>query len=87
MTTTQTQHSLETFTHDALVVKALVFAKVGLECLVAGKDIGAKINGKNEIADVWGYTVVHSNAKLKQKYGSDGSEGIGTFSFLLFFFY
>ncbi len=70
MTTLQTQPSLETFTHDDLVLRALVFAKIGLNCLVAGKDIGASINGRNEIADVWGYTVVHSHAKLRSKYGS-----------------
>ena len=65
------QRSLETFTHDDLVVRALVFAKMGLNCLVAGKDIGAAINGRNEIADVWGYTVMHSHGKLKSKYTSD----------------
>ncbi len=67
---TTTQRSIETYTHDGLVLRALVLAKVGLNCLVAGKDIGSAINGRNEIADVWGYTVMHSHGRLKSKYGS-----------------
>lgn len=70
MTTLQAQRSLETRVHDDLVVRALVFAKNGLNCWVAGKDIGAAINGHHEIADVWGYTVINSHAKLRSMYGS-----------------
>ena len=65
------QAQLETYTHDDLVIRALLFAKISLNCLTAGKDIGGQIGRHHtEIADVWGYTVMHSLRKFKQRYGS-----------------
>ena len=70
MTTAETLHSSKTYTHDNLVLRAMLFAKISLNCQVAGKDIGGRINGHNEIADLWGFTFMHSHRRLRSMYGS-----------------